>query len=141
MHFRSYTILDQMRCFYQLTVISLRVWPWCMHPSYLRSGCIRRKKKRVNQTNILFLNETIMQKWIKGPKEGALYHFTLIIFLWTLNGKFNWHGRNGIGPMNVSIVEVMTPMWNVSWTGRVNPCFVWGCARSFSRTIMPCNCV
>lgn len=82
--------------------------------------CIRRKEEREYQSS-----------------SHALYHFILFILLSQLNGKFNWHGTNGAGPVNVSIVEIMTPVWNVSWTGRVNPCFVWGCAWDFRRTILP----
>lgn len=57
------------------------------------------------------------------------------ILISRLYGKFC--RTYGVGPVNVNMVEVLTPVWNVSWTGRVNPCFVWGCTRGFSRTIMP----
>lgn len=70
-------------------------------------------------------------------RETCCVSFYLFILLSWLNGKFYWHGTNSTGPVNVSIVEIMTPVWNVSLTDRVNPCFVWGCAWSFRSSIMP----
>lgn len=106
-----------------------------LHPSYLRAESIKRKKNEY-QIRCSVLKWNYQVKWI-WPEKAARYHFIFSILLSWLKGKLNWHWTNVDGPVNMSIVEITTPVWNVSWTVKVNPCFVWDCPRCFCRTIIP----